>query len=300
VRTGSYRRAICENPDLFKNKVVLDVGCGTGILSMFCIQAGAKTVYAVDYSDIVVQAREIIKNNGMDGKIHVIKGKAEEIDLPEKVDIIVSEWMGYFLFYESMLSTVLICRDRFLKDDGVILPDKASLHFAFIEDDDYKKQKIDWWDNVYGFDMSCIKKIAYREPIVDIVDAKYVVSQCIKVYEVDLYTMTINDLDFTAKYEISMVRDDSVHALIAWFDIEFNACQHPVSFSTGPFSKYTHWKQTVFYLEDILTVKRNEIISGNIKCTRNRENPRELDIEILYDFFGDYSSIQKVQQYQIK
>jgi len=98
VRTDSYRNAIIKNPHLFKDKVVLDVGCGTGILSMFCAQAGAKKVYAVDFSDIAIQAKEIIKLNGFENVIEVIKSKIEDIkELPgvdKKVDIIVSEWMG--------------------------------------------------------------------------------------------------------------------------------------------------------------------------------------------------------------
>jgi len=139
-----------------------------------------------------------------------------------------------------------------------------------------------------------------REPLVDIVESKAIVSESSKVYEVDLKTCTINDLDFKVDYEITFLRDDYVHALIAWFDIEFSSCPHPVTFSTGPFSKYTHWKQTVFYLEDILSVSRNEVITGHLKSTRNRENPRDLDIEILYNFQGGYSNLYKIQYYQLK
>ena len=82
-----------------QGKVVLDVGCGTGILSLFCVANGAKKVFAVDASDIADQAKKIIEHNGATEKITVIKGKVEEIELPEKVDTIVSEWMGYFLFF---------------------------------------------------------------------------------------------------------------------------------------------------------------------------------------------------------
>jgi hypothetical protein len=96
---------------LIQGKIVLDVGCGTGILSMFAAKAGAAHVYGVDMSGIVEQAKEIIKVNGLSDKVTVIRGKVEEIDLPvEKVDIIISEWMGYCLFYESMLDTVLYAR----------------------------------------------------------------------------------------------------------------------------------------------------------------------------------------------
>jgi hypothetical protein len=55
-----------------------------------------------------------------------------------QVDIIISEWMGYFLMYESMLATVLYARDKWLKPEGVLLPDKCSLYIMAIEDSDYK------------------------------------------------------------------------------------------------------------------------------------------------------------------
>ena len=89
VRTRTYQRAITENRHLFVDKVVLDVGCGTGILSMFAAQAGAKQVYAVDCSSIIEQARKIVQKNGFEDKITLIRGKIEEIELPvKKVDII--------------------------------------------------------------------------------------------------------------------------------------------------------------------------------------------------------------------
>merc|ERR1719328_1019160 len=92
VRTLTYRNSMWHNKHLFKGKTVLDVGCGTGILSMFAAKAGAAKVIGVDMSSIVDYAKKIV----------------EDIELPvPKVDIIISEWMGYCLFYESMLDTVL-------------------------------------------------------------------------------------------------------------------------------------------------------------------------------------------------
>ena len=121
VRTLSYRNAIYQNQHLFANKIVLDVGCGTGILSMFCVKAGAKHVIGVDMSNIIEQARKIVDVNGMSDKITLLKGKMEEVTLPfPKVDIIVSEWMGYFLLYESMLDTVLWARDHYLACNRIL------------------------------------------------------------------------------------------------------------------------------------------------------------------------------------
>ena len=113
IRTSAYRDSILHNKHLFKDKIVLDVGCGTGILSMFAAKAGAKHVYGVDMSRIITQAETFVNDNGFSDCITLIQGKIENIELPvEKVDIIVSEWMGYCLFYESMLDSVIFARDK--------------------------------------------------------------------------------------------------------------------------------------------------------------------------------------------
>ena len=135
VRTGAYQKAILENSELFKDKIVLDIGSGTGILSFFAAQAGAKHVYGIEYADIADYSLEIIKKNKMEEKITIIKSKVEEAELPvEKVDIILSEWMGYFLLYESMLDCVLFARDKWLKKDGIMFPDRAQMFLAGLED----------------------------------------------------------------------------------------------------------------------------------------------------------------------
>ena len=111
--------------------------------SRFAVRAGAKHVIGVDMSTIIEKAREIVEINGMSDKITLLQGKMEEVELPyDKVDIIISEWMGYFLLYESMLDTVLYARDKYLKPDGLIFPDKATIFMAGIEDGEYKDEKI--------------------------------------------------------------------------------------------------------------------------------------------------------------
>lgn len=115
----------------------------TDHLRRFAAKAGAKHVIGVDMSTIIFKAREIVKQNGLSDKITLIQGKMEEIEMPfPKVDIIISEWMGYFLLYESMLDTVLYARDTYLEKNGLIFPDKATIFFAGIEDGDYKDEKI--------------------------------------------------------------------------------------------------------------------------------------------------------------
>ncbi|CAD6443316.1 4120e9ca-5604-4267-9505-ff18085d6ccf [Sclerotinia trifoliorum] len=283
VRTRSYMNAIVQNKHLFKDKIVLDVGCGTSILSMFAVKAGAKHVIGVDMSTIIEKAREIVAVNGMSDKITLLQGKMEEVELPfPKVDIIISEWMGYFLLYESMLDTVLYARDKYLAPNGLIFPDKATIFMAGIEDGEYKDEKIGFWDNVYGFDYSPLKATALTEPLVDTVEIKAVVTDPTPVLTLDLYTCTKEDLAFSTPFKLDVRRNDFVHALIAWFDIDFTACHKPIRFSTGPHTKYTHWKQTVFYLREVLTVEQGEQIVGRLDNKPNEKNPRDLDVKIQY------------------
>ncbi|KAI9771671.1 MAG: type I protein arginine N-methyltransferase Rmt1 [Geoglossum simile] len=283
VRTKSYQNAISQNRHIFKDKIVLDVGCGTAILSMFAVRAGAQHVIGVDMSTIIEKAKTIVELNGMSSKVTLIQGKMEEVELPfPKVDIIISEWMGYFLLYESMLDTVLYARDKYLAPKGLIFPDKATIFMAGIEDGEYKEEKIGFWDNVYGFDYTPLKETALTEPLVDTVDLKAVVTDPFAVLTLDLYTVQPSDLAFSSPFTLEVRRDDFIHALIAWFDIEFTACHKPIRFSTGPHTKYTHWKQTVFYLRDVLTVQQGERISGVLSNKPNDKNKRDLDVAIQY------------------
>ena len=113
------------------------------VLKRFAVKAGAKHVIGVDMSSIIEKAREIVDANGMSNRITLLQGKMEEVKLPyPKVDIIISEWMGYFLLYESMLDTVLYARDNYLVPGGKIFPDKATMYVAAIEDGEYKDDKI--------------------------------------------------------------------------------------------------------------------------------------------------------------
>lgn len=308
TRTLTYRSALMHNKHLVKNKVVLDVGCGTGILCLFAIKAGARHAIGIECSNIIDRAAEVVKANGMADKITLIKGKVEEVELPEefpKVDIIISEWMGYCLFYESMLNTVLFARDKWLAPGGLIMPDRATLYVCAIEDRQYKDEKINWWDSVYGFDMSCIRKVALTEPLVDVVDPNQVVTNCCLVKEVDMYTITVEDLSFTAPFSLVCKRNDYIQALVTFFNIDFTACHKPTGFSTGPDERrYTHWKQTVFYLDngedECLTVKKGEQINGTVSIRPNARNNRDLDISIKVLFDGELTTMDSVFNYRMR
>ncbi len=89
-------------------------------------------------------------------------------------------------------------------------------------------------------------------------------------------------------------------AMVVYFDIEFSHCHKPVKFSTGPHARYTHWKQTVFYLATPLTMERGEVVTGTLRCRPNSKNHRDLDIELAYSINGAISKVDEVQPYRLR
>ncbi|KHJ46637.1 hypothetical protein D918_02953 [Trichuris suis] len=339
VRTLTYRNAIYHNSHLFRGKVVLDVGSGTGILSMFAAHAGARRVIGVTPSRFVniTTVRHVYLDSRLNFQkspsnrrksssridwitvgswarlytlrslpvsvITIVQQKVEDVaELPDgidKVDIIVSEWMGYCLFYESMLNTVIFARDKWLKPNGMIFPDRASLFICAIEDRQYKDEKINWWENVYGFDMSSIRNVAMSEPLVDVVDPNQVVTNCSLLKSVDLYTVKVEDLTWTSPFKLVANRNDFIQAMVTFFTVDFTKCHKPIGFSTAPDKRYTHWKQTVFYLEDSITIKRGEAVNGTMSVRPNEKNNRDLDFEMTVSFKGDFCDLEEKNAYHM-
>ena len=191
-RMAAYHSAILGNQDVFRDKVVMDIGTGSGILAVWAAQAGAKKVYAIEYTDIAKHAEQVMKANKVDHIVTVIQGAVEKIELPIEqdqltveeegttlcVDIIVSEWMGYFLLRESMLDSVIRARDKFLKKKtGLMFPSHSTMYVAPICDEeerranhnDFSGAVADWNDftqttsQVYGVDMDILTKSYERE-----------------------------------------------------------------------------------------------------------------------------------------
>ncbi|PIK40997.1 putative protein arginine N-methyltransferase 3 [Apostichopus japonicus] len=287
IRTASYRDFILQNQNIFKNKVVLDVGCGTGILSMFAAKAGAKQVIAVDQSEIIYQAMDIVRENKLEDKITFVKGRLEDKELPvDKVDIIISEWMGYFLLFESMLDTVLYARDKHLVEGGVVYPDLTTISLVALGDMDTYTEKVKYWDNVYGFKMSCMRTPLLEEASVSYASSEHVMSEPAMIKCIDVTSTNVRDLDFTTDFKLVMSRTDTCTALVGYFDVIFERnCTKTVMFSTGPRAPDTHWKQTVFYLKKPIELSEGEVLTGRISCRKDPDDCRSLIV--TFDIEGE-------------
>ncbi|XP_064433615.1 protein arginine N-methyltransferase 2 isoform X5 [Mirounga angustirostris] len=175
-RTTKYHNVILQNKESLKDKVILDVGCGTGIISLFCAHyAQPKAVYAVEASEMAQHTGQLVMQNGFADIITVFQQKVEDVVLPEKVDVLVSEWMGTCLLkmeedrlfpahlFEFMIESILYARDVWLKEDGVIWPTTAALHLVPCSADRDYRSKVLFWDNAYEFNLSALNTTHWKQ-----------------------------------------------------------------------------------------------------------------------------------------
>uniref|UniRef100_H2YHG7 Protein arginine N-methyltransferase 6 n=1 Tax=Ciona savignyi TaxID=51511 RepID=H2YHG7_CIOSA len=237
VRTNTYKKAIFNCYQSFKDKVVLDVGAGTGILSCFCAQAGARKVYAIEASNIAEQAKKVVETNGLSERVVVMQCILEDAFLPEKVDIIVSEWMGYCLLYESMLSSVITARDRWLKPGGLMLPSAAALYFAPICDDEIMVEKVNFWNDmeeVYGVDMSCILPFARgsisKDVMVKTISCENILSHPQLIVQFDLLKVSHMDIQSVQhRFTFNSFGIADFQGFALWFDVLFPSYEASIS-----------------------------------------------------------------------
>jgi len=284
VRTGAYQRAFVNNSLDFEGKVVMDVGTGTGILAFFALQAGARKVYAIEASDSIHMAQALAKANGYEDRIVFVKGKVEEIAdsaVPEKVDIIVSEPIGFLLVHERMLESYASARQRFLKPGGLMMPTTGSIILAPITDDAlYKEQlaKVAFWatDDFYGINLTPALGAAqteyFSQPIVGYFPSSSIISPHRTCHTIDFSLVNPEELHkFDIPFKFKIDQTVIMHGLGGWFDINFLGNTEHVKLSTAPDCPGTHWYQCRLLFKDPVAVNKGQTIIGSLQFTANEK-----------------------------
>ena len=245
VRTDAFRNAI--EAVVRPGDVVLDVGAGSGILSLFAARAGAARVYAVEQTSIASLAEELAFANGVSEIVTVIQGDATEVELPERVDVIVSEWLGGFGIDEGMLVPVVVARDRWLRPGGAMIPGSVTAWAALVHDR-YLSETVEFLrDRPYGVDLEglldkTVNEISYSGGFRHLAsDDRRSESARLWTTAVDLIPLEHACAPHEAEVRLPVHGSGTANALALWFSTDLApGC----SISVGPGDPPTHWGMT--------------------------------------------------------
>jgi len=234
-----------------------------------------------------------------------------------------------------------------LKPGGVMAPSQCQMMLGLCDGSEIYKDRIGFWEDIYGFDLSAMADDLYDEAIVDVVGPDTFLSKPYPVKDLILSDITPKELDFSSSFMLvsTAQRRTKINAFVLYFDTFFTARGLPIppgtevklikegeavlaelwpvggkpapqrrqsmggrkekitSFSTGPHSNPTHWKQTIFMLRESVTVSEGSIVVGTFMCRKSEMNARELDVEIHYSVKLDEQtppSETTVQMYKVR
>ena len=263
VRTEAYLKAIREVVQ--PGDRVLDFGCGTGVLSIFAERAGASKVYALDRSRMLTAARLIFEENHCT-HIEPVFGEGAAVELPSQVDVIISEWMGHFLFAERMLEPLIRLRDKYLRPGGRMIPERCSLHAALVVTSSQLENLSFLCTRPYGIDFSAVGDWPFNEVGVMRMKANELLPETVCIGEFDLLTVT--ETPRVLNGSITSPSDVIVYGLCGWFDAQLSP---NVQLSTSPFAAATHWLHFHFPFDRPLDLPAGEALEIEIHIIPQRE-----------------------------
>ena len=271
VRTEAFRRAI--DSVVRPGDIVLDVGAGTGILSLFAARAGAARVYAVERTTVAVLAQELAAANDVAEIVRVIHGDIMDIELPERVDVIVSEWLGGFGIDEGMLVPVIAARDRWLKPGGVLIPRSVTAWAAMVHDRHLGETVAFLRDDPYGLRLDAlvemtVNEILYSGTFRHLTEGDRR-SERGQLWTTDAGLVPLEQAQALHEAETQLeVRDrGTANALALWFSADLAP---GTSLSVGPGDPPTHWGMTTAPLRSPVDLKPDTVVRARVRTAQAR------------------------------
>ncbi|CAG5121109.1 unnamed protein product [Candidula unifasciata] len=232
----------------------------------------------------------LVRNNNLSDRIIVIPGKVEEVEIPEKVDTIISEPMGYMLFNERMLESYLHAK-KWLKQDGRMFPTQGDLHIAPFTDEalymeQYQKANFWYQESFHGVNLTSLRNAAvleyFKQPIVDTFDVRICMAKSNK-YVIDFQSADETDLHvMDIPLSFTVMQSGMVHGLAFWFDCGFLGSDYSVWLSTAPTEPLTHWYQVRCLVQTPVLVKQGQTLTGRVKLSSNTRQSYDVDIELNF------------------
>jgi protein arginine N-methyltransferase 1 len=266
VRVSTYHEGLTKH--IKEGDTVIDLGTGTGLLSFLAAKKKPKRIYALDHSNIMDIAKLVANKNNIDC-IEFINMNSRNFTLNEKVDVIIHEQIGDFLFEENMIKNICDLRDRLLKPGGIILPSKFDFYIEPIMlSDEYSIPYL--WDqkDICGINFSCTKDIcsnlldkSHNYFGINNGSVEKMLSTNEPAYSFDLENIVENDLPTNLIISRTVKEDGRMDGFAVYFKTNFD---DEISFTTYPLGKNTNWAGRMLRISP-KEVKRGEKINLDIK-----------------------------------
>ena len=255
LRMDAYIKALKEV--ITKDSVVLDLGAGTGVFSLLACKYGAKKVYAIEPNDSILILPKLAKLNGCFDKIECIKDFSTNVNLDEKVDVIISDLRGSMPIYRNHIDSLNDAKKRFLKDNGCLIPKRDKLYVTVVQSEDlYLEFTEACGNNILDLNL---------EPIRDILvnlwrsnSIKYDNLLTSPEHWATLNYWNSPKTDIRNKIELKVENNGIAHGFFLWFDAELT---DSVSFSCGPGAKNKVYGSAFFPFQNAVKVEKGERIS---------------------------------------
>lgn len=256
LRNKYYSDAICSA--VKKSSIVLDLGAGLGLHGFIAAMKGARKVYLVEPESIIDIANQLVKANNLTNRMECIHGNIEEVNLPKKVDIIISVFTGNFLLTEDLLPSLFYARDQYLLPQGKLIPDRAIMEVAPVSVPEHYAKHVDsWTNNIRGLDFSLVRRFAANTIYFDPHEKKDTEFLSDPVEILDLDFMTATDASCRSKIKVEISQNGLCHGWLGWFRIHVG----DKWLSTSPKELQTHWRQAFLALEKPINVTKGDILS---------------------------------------
>ncbi len=275
VRMSAYNKAIRRV--VKPGDVVLDLGAGVGILTFLALKAGAKKVYAIEKMDSIHLAQAVAKKNGLENRIEFINENSKLVELPEKVDLLLSETLGTFALEENTLDFTIDARKRFLKEGGAMVPERIKLFLAPIQSEKMD-QRASYWKDVYGVDYSPAYETMLGKLLIEDISSQDFLAKPEMLADIDLRTCDSPLVGGELAFPIQ--EKGTVHGLGGWFEVWLTK---DIFINTSPDRKRTHWKQGYFPFSNPIQVGNLDKLS--VKMTVGPRTKDEDDASLSYDYY---------------